>query len=527
LAADFEHLSGGLVLKVGANPDLTGSPNPANSNAVSIGASTSERIAELDSVLVRGIAWTGGIRWTSHLLTWAGTLLVARLLSPGDFGVWAMAGVYLGVVNLLSEFGLAASVVALPRLTRGQISQIAGFALAMGIAACLLSCILAWPLAFFFRTPALAPVIVAMSITFVIASIRSVPLASLQKAFRFKPLAVIDGIRVIIHTAAIVTFAFLGLRYWSLVLGALVSETIWTLMVAWLQRPSIARPRTDSIQEAIRFSMNVGVSRLCWYLYSNADFMVAGRLLGQAPLGAYSLGWSMASVPVDKVSSLVLSVTPALFSAVSENLADLRRYVLTLTEGISLIAFPASVGLVLTANDFVAVALGSHWESAVLPLQILAAYMFVRCTSPLLVPVLNVLGQARIVTVNNVLTLLILPPAFVVGSRWGTAGIAAAWLVAHPIPLAILYVRTFRRMELSASSYLRSLWPALSSTAGMAFAVLLTRLLNAHSTAPQSMRLVVEIVVGAASYLAILLIFHRDRVGAFRRVLTLARVPAS
>src|SRR5207249_9080683 len=111
------------------------------------------------------------------------------------------------------------------------------------------------------------------------------------------------------------------------------------------------------------------IARLCWYASANADFLMAGRILGKAALGLYNVGWTLASVPVDKVATLVGQVTPAFFSAVQTDRAAIRRYLLGITEGIALITFPISLGLALVARDFVLVVLGSKWQASIAPLQ--------------------------------------------------------------------------------------------------------------------------------------------------------------
>jgi len=476
----------------------------------------------LDQALVRGLAWTGAARWTAQLATWTATILVARLLEKRDFGIWAGAGVYIGIVTLLSEFGIGASVVMLRDLTIRQIAQVNGFAIATGVAGTLLTVVLAHPISLFYRTPEVEGVMLAMAVIFFISSFRIVPLALLQKELRFRRLAAIDAVRALLQASILVAAAAAGLRYWALVVGAISGELAWTLMILGHRRHGLGWPRPSSIRHALSFSTDVAVGRLSWYLYSNSDFMIAGRRLGQDALGAYSLAWNLASVPVEKVSSIVNSVTPAFLSAVQTDKAELRRYLLSLTQGISLLAFPAAIGLALVADSFVTAVLGPRWLPAVIPLRLLAAYTTVRSIGPILTPVLNAVGETRFAAVNNVFALVLMPAGFLVGSRWGTAGIAAGWLFVHPLILAVLFRRVSSRIDLPAVEYARALWPALSATIAMATVVVGVRWTLSSAMAPP-LALVVEGVAGAITYAVLLLAFHRSRVQAFRRILQLAR----
>lgn len=498
-------------------------PAPGSSGSIP-GASAADPPGQagLDGALVRGLAWTGSVKWASQVVTWASTLIVARILSPEDYGLVSMASVYLGVVTLLSEFGLGAAVVMLRTLDDDQIAQMNGFAVLMGLGSLLVSIGAAYPLGAFFRAPQLPAVVIAMSTVFVITSFRVVPGALLQRDLRFKDLAINDGVRALLLALAMVTFAALGFGYWTLVLGALLSSALTTVLILRLRRHGFAWPRVQSIRHAMVFSGDVVVSRIAWYLYANADFLVAGRVLGKGPLGGYSVAWTLASVPVEKVSSLVIGVTPAVFSAVQDDLAALRRYLLTLTQGIALITFPAAVGLSLVADDFVHVVLTAKWEGAIIPLRVLALYATLRSVSPLFTPVLNAIGETRFAMWNNVLALLVLPTAFYFGSHWGTPGIALAWMIGHPPIVALLARRVFRRIELPAIRYLGALWPAVSGALAITLAVFAMRAIMPDS-ATAALRLAVEVAAGASAYAAILLVFHRERLNSFRRMLARIR----
>ena len=475
----------------------------------------------LDRELIHGLAWTGAARWTAQIVTWVATLLLARLLTPQDFGIWAAAAVYQGIITLLSEFGVGASVVMLRDLDDDQIAQIYGFSLLLGLVSVIVSFAAATPLGWFYDSAPLPRIIIALSSLFLITSLRTVPVALLQRERRFKSLALVDTAKALVQSAALLTFAFLGFRFWTFVLGAVAAELVHTLLILRLRRHAIAWPRLGSIRAAMSFSIDVVIARLSWYLYSNADVMIGLRVLGESLLGAYNMAWTLASVPVEKVSSLVVNVTPAFFSALQKDAAEMRRYVTNLSGGIAMITYPAAIGIALVAPDFVPVALGPGWDAAILPLQILALYTTVRAITPILTPVLNAVGETRFAMRNNLLALAIMPVAFIAGSRYGPGGLAGAWLIAHPIIVVLLCRRAFRRIDLRAFTYLRSLAPAIGGCIAMAGAVLLVRLAGADLAQP--FRLALDVAAGALTYTGYLFAFHRDRIASLRRLAALAR----
>jgi len=470
----------------------------------------------LDISLVRGIAWTGAAKWSSQVLAWASTLVVARILAPGDYGLVSMATIYLGVLTVVSEFGLGSAVVTLRDLTEEQIAQLNGLSVYLGLLGLGISCVVAIPLGRFFESPDLPRVIVVMSLGFVVKSFQSIPSSLLQKELRFKLLSVIEATTCFVLSGAVVLFALLGFRYWTLVFGALLSSILGTLLTLAMRRHRLAWPRRSSLKHAIRFSRQVLVGRLAWYGYSNADFVVAGRILGQTVLGNYTVAWNLANSPLEKITSLVGGVTPAYYSAVQEDRGALRRYLLKPTEAISLIMFPVMVGMALVSRDAVLSVLGQKWEGAIAPLQLLALYACVRSIMPLIAQVLMVTGDSDFVMWNGIVSLVALPIAFVIGSHWGAQGIAAAWVVAYPINAVPLYLRASRRISLSIAEFWRVLLPAIHGTLLMALVVLAVRLvLSGHFT--MVTRLVIQVLSGAIAYIAVVMLFHHERLCMFRR----------
>lgn len=477
---------------------------------------------ELDRSLVRGIAWTGSAKWGSQLVTWASTILVARLLLPEYYGLVGMATIYLGLVTLLNEFGFGMAIVALRDLTDSQIAQLNTVAILFGFVSFGLSLLAAPLLADFFDAPDLRLVVIAMSFAFIVGSFRTVPQSILQRDLRFPRLAVIEGIQAVLRALLMIAFAAAGFGYWTLVLGNVIGALIWTLLILHSQRHSFAIPRWREIKPALNFSWHILGGRVGWYVYSHADFAVAGRLLGQAALGAYSFAWTLAGLPVEKVTAMVGRVTPAVFAAVQDENRALRRYLVNLTEGLALVTFPAAVGLALVADTLVPLVLGDQWLGAIVPLQLLAVYATFRSVVTLLPQILNVTGHSRFGMWNAYLSAVVLPVGFFFGARWGTTGIAAVWILLHPLVTLPVYWRVFTRISMPVGAYLRSLWPATSGVLLMAAAVLALKRVEPGAWTP-AVRLSAEAACGAAVYVGVVGLFHRRRLDAFREMLRLLR----
>jgi PST family polysaccharide transporter len=460
---------------------------------------------ELDRSLVRGIAWTGGMRWATQLLAWASTLVVARLLAPSDYGLVGMAMVYIGLVQLVNEFGIGVAIVQRRGLTEEQVARLGGLALLVGGGFVTVSIAASSLVARAFGEPAVRAIVVVSSLTFLTGALQVVPRALLARDLDFRRVAWADGVEALVTTAVTLTLAALGAGYWALVLGPLAGRSTSACLLNIWRAHRLAWPFPfGTIAGAVTFGWQVVVASVAWYLYNNADFAVVGRVLGAAALGAYTLGWNVAGIPVERVSALLGAVTPAVFSAVQHDQSALQRYLRSLTQGLSLVTFPAAVGIALTADQFVLAVLGARWRPAILPLQLLALSAALRSVSTLLPQVAVATGHARRNMQLTILVALILPGLFWAGTHWGTGGVAAAWLVGHPtlaMPLYLFHALAITR--LAFRDYLRSLAPAAGATLVMAAGVLGLRWMLPASW-PGPVQLGCEIALGVGIYGAVL-----------------------
>jgi len=468
----------------------------------------------LDRTLVRGVTWTGGIKGITLLLSWASTIIVARILSPADYGLVAMATVYIGLTTMITDFGLGSAIVALPDLSGELAAQLHAVATLVGIVAFGLSCLVAVPLSRFFGSPNLAPVVIVLSTALVLDSLRVVPTSILARELRFKFLSILEGLKVLIAVALTLALALWGAAHWALVLGNVFAALGVTLFVLTRLPQRFARPRFRTLKSTLAFSSHFLMGQLAWYGYSNADFVVAGRVLGGTALGQYTLAWTLTSAPADKIMAVFGRVMPTMLAAVQRDSAALKRYFFLFTETLGILIVPASAGLALVAPDFVLLVFGSKWAAAVVPLQLLCFYTAIHILGTVTTPVLQVTGQASFPARCGVVTLAILPPAFFIsGSHWGTVGIAAIWLSIYPLFLVPVYLRVFRTLEIRLRDYLECLRPTLVSVALMAIVVLTIRTLMS-SAWPLAIRFTAQVASGAAAFVAAALFIQRRRLTA-------------
>jgi O-antigen/teichoic acid export membrane protein len=472
----------------------------------------------LDRSLARAVAWNAVAKWSSQGLSWLSTIIVARLLTPYDYGVVGMAGLFLGLATLIGQVGIADAIIALRGLTRRQIAELNSVSVLMGLGLVGLSCALALPLARFFSAPPLRAVIMVVSGTYFISSFQVVPRALLCRELRFKLLASIEMVRSLSQVVATLLFAWLKFRYWSLVIGYIVSCITASILISYWKGHEFALPNFAQLRRELKFARQVLFSGIAWYTYENADFGVAGRVLGGTALGDYTVAWTIASAPVEKIANLVTGVTPAFFSTVQTDKRELRRYLLRLTELISFVTVPASIGLALVADYLVPALLGPRWSGVIGPLRLLGVFVAVRSIATILPNLLTAIGDTAFVMWATLGSAIFMPIAFLIGSRWGTSGIAAAWVVAYPPVMFPMYYRVFHKTEMQLKEYISVLTPALSASVIMTVVVLFARSVLPTEFHPLPCLLLI-IVIAVLSYAGALLAFHRPRVTHLFRVI--------
>ncbi len=471
--------------------------------------------------MAKAFAWSSGGMWSTQVFTWVATFTVARLLTPADFGLVAVAYLCVGIIVEINGALIGWSVVNLHDLSEEQIGQLNGSAALLGVAALLLTCIFAHAIGVFFRMPRMPMILFWMSIIFLLTAVKTVPLALLQRDRDFKTLATNEALSYLAYAICTVVLAVLGAGYWSLVAGLVSVAAVSALLTLRVRRHRFCWPTGNGLRYPLRFGAHMLTSSVAWYIYSNSDFMAAGRMLGQAALGAYTFAWTMASAPVDKTTGLLNRVMPTFFAAAHKENGALRSYLLTLSEVVSIAVLPMSVGMAIIADQFLHVVLGAKWGVAVGPLRILLAYSVIRALTNILGPLLNAKKQTHFTMWMNIAAAILFPIGFLIGARWGTSGIATTWVLLFPALAIPLFLRTFHEIELSCVEFLRTLWPAFSCGFLMASALFVAREFLPGEW-PEIIRMILEIVIGICVYGCSLLLLHPQSV---RKLYHIVRPP--
>jgi len=297
-------------------------------------------------------------------------------------------------------------------------------------------------------------------------------------------------------------------------------------LLMWWKPVGFAFPRWKNIRAPLEFGRQAAVGNLAVTAYLHSDVVIVGRMMGASALGTYRMALYLASAPAEKISMLIMRTAGPLFANLQTDAALVRRYFLLMADTLTIVVIPAMIGLIMVAPDAAYVILdsgkkgGPQWAAVAGPLAWLSAYMIVATLSSLVTQVLTSQRQTKFTMRIALLNLVIMPAAFLVGSRWGgTSGVAAAWIIASPLTALPSAIVLLRRIKLSWSDCLMTLWPAVSGAIVMAVTLAgVRRLIAPHEFVPVT-RLAIQVAAGALVYSAVLVIFFRDKLSRYVRFL--------
>jgi O-antigen/teichoic acid export membrane protein len=413
---------------------------------------------------IKGVLWTGLAMGTQALLQIVAMIVMARLLSPSAFGLFAASLLVIGFGSIFSELGVGPAIVQRPDLEERHIRVAFTLSLLMCGPVVLLIWFGAPIIAGFFRMPELMPIVRVICAVCICHAISLVAEALAQRALRFRWLAGVDamgfGFGFIIIGPAL---ALAGWGVWALVAAQLAQHGIRTLALL-VGQPHSKRLLLDreAAGHLLYFGGGFTLARIGNYLAGHGDNLVVGHMLGAQALGLYAHAFQLMSAPavlVGQVMDRVLFPTMALVQLSPVRLAQAYR------NGISvcaLLILPASLIVAIVAPEIIAVLLGPAWMGVVGPFQILAVGMLFRTSYKLGDSVARATGAVYNRAWRQAVFALAVLLGSLVGQLWGVVGVAAGVFVAIALNFALMAGLSLRLTHLGAKEFLFAHGPALA-----------------------------------------------------------------
>ena len=477
--------------------------------------------AELTDAAAAGIRWITLARVGTELLLLGSMVVLARLMPPSAFGMFAIAVIVQELaINVPSE-GVGSALVQRKSVEREHLQG--GFALgllmgaALASASLLLAAVVVRPV-FGAGTSSL---VVLATPWFLFGAVLAVPLAVLRRKLDFRRLSLLDITQSIVRAvSSIVLAAVVGLDASALVLGGLAGVGAMAILALVFAPVPFPRWHSRAVRDLLAYGGPASLASISWAGFRNGDYAIVGARLGAAQAGFYWRGFQLAVEYQRKVSAVMASVAfPVLArtTGTDEMFAMRQRMVRLLT----ITLFPLLAGLVVLAPVVVPWVFGPAWEPAVLPTQILAGAGAATIVIDAVGTVLMAAGRSRALLGYGMAHFVVYVGAVLVASSWGLAAVSIAAVSVHVVFLVVAYEVLLRdRPERT----LRFLWDDLSAATISCIALIAvawpTDLALGGSGSPTVVRVALVALVGACAYLGALRVWFPD---AWRDLATLAR----
>lgn len=378
-----------------------------------------------------GALWSVTSQTGRQLILLASNLILARLLTPRDFGLSATVLIFVNFGIILAEQGFGAALIQRAEVTEEHLSSIHWVNVALGLLFSALFYAGAPFIAGIFQEDALVPLTRVVSLIFAINSLGMVHTTLLTRELSFKTLAKVEVAAAWAGGAVAIVLAWRGWGPMSIAVQSVVTACVG---VAMLWSVSGWRPRLlfrrSAVRDLFAFSSNSFLGSVANYWVRNVDNVLVGWVLGQGPLGVYSRAYAVMLFPLSRVTRVLSRVMFPSLSLIQDDPPRIRSVFLRMTRVIALVTFPVMLGVAASAENFTAVVFGPQWGEMVPVLRILAVVGMVQSVTTLVVNIYMARDQTglrlRVMLPIQLAQVL----GIVLGLKWGILGVSIGYAIA-------------------------------------------------------------------------------------------------
>jgi polysaccharide transporter, PST family len=464
-------------------------------------APPTQGVRDLRRRVLRGLAWVGASQVGLQIIRAVVAIAIARLLTPTEYGLAALALVFSSLVLIFSDLALGAALIQRKNLSLVDRDTAFWVTATSGVVFSILGVVFAGPIAALYGEPDAKPLLVALSASFFIAAIGAPQQSLMLRDMDFRRSEMLPMIGTFFGGVAGVTVAVMGGGAWAIIIQYMVGSAATTALV-WLR--STWRPRFafswHSLRELGGFSIYMLGHRMLYYTQMNADRFLIGRFIGAAGLGVYAVAYNTMLVPASKIGGPLQRVFSPAFSRIQDEPERIAATWTRVTRLMAAVSVPALAGLIVVAPDFVPVVLGDHWSKAIPVVQILAWVGIIQALQALNADILMARGRAKTLFRFSIVLTTAHVIAFSIGLKWGIIGVAAAYAVSTTFVETGQTVLAARALGVSPMVFVRAVARVFQAAAGMCAVVLLVRTGLHNSGASHLTSLAVCVITGAVVY---------------------------
>lgn len=462
------------------------------------------KAAPLASRLMVGGAWMVATRWVLRLLGLVNVVILARLLSPGDFGIVAMAMAFVAIADSIMNMGAESAVIQMGEKGRQYYNAAWTLRIVQNLGLAVVISGLAFLAPAYYGDARVEAILHVVAITVLVRAFENIGVTAIQQELRFSSTFWQQVVSQVVAIVVTLTIALVYRSYWALVLGSL-ARTAMTVLLSFTLFPY--RPRLDFSGWGRIWSFSQ------WYLVNNLGktllmrgmSLTLGRVAGPGVLGIYTMAAELAGTAAFEIAMPISRVLYTGMVRLRDDLERYRRAFLRALHGVTLITAPICFGLAAVSHELVLVALGDNWVEAIDIMKLMALSGALRIISLIVTDQLVVLGQLRKnAVISWIQAIIILSSAIPVYLHFGLMGVATVTVTLSAITLVYLMAMMARASGISMLAQAGSFCGPMLAGTLMAGAVLALPLIF---TVPDILMLAIKIAVGAIVYAALVALF--------------------
>lgn len=448
-------------------------------------------------------------------------VILARILSPKEFGIVAIGMIFFGLAAMLSSFGISSAIIQKDKLQNIHIRTAQTIATLFGVAMCIITIVASRLVSSFFKEPLAGLVLSYFSINFVTSSFGMIPTALMTKKVEFKKIAIIEILASIVYGISALVMAKLNFGVWSLVYSPVISVTFGSVITCFATNylPKLGWDKAAA-GEIIRFGGTLTTSSILNYTARNVDYLIIGKFLGATPLGLYKRAYDLAVLPKEKIVDSIGRVFFPSLCEIKDNKGWAKSAYLKTIKLISFISFPVLLGFILTAPELIKVVYGDKWSGAVKALQIMAWGGIFYCLLATSGSILLAYGKIKKYFYVQLIYAILLLLFTLFGVQFGIEGVAFGVSLALFVFWLINFTLCNQIIGLSIYEYFLVLKPILIVNGFLFVCVVLSDYLLANTQ--DAVKLIVKFLCGSMIYLGYFAISKDDMIKELR-IMVLSR----
>jgi PST family polysaccharide transporter len=444
--------------------------------------------------------------------TTATTIVLANLLTPGDFGLVAACTIIISFFNLITQFGFTASIVRRPDVGPAVASSLLWASLAVNSAVALAALPLTALAASAMGTPEAQPYVSLLLIVLPLSAFSAASRALLLRRLRFRAAYALDVTSACLYGVfAVALAAGWELGVLAVVLGRIASVAATAIAASVLAPISLfRRPQLSIIREDLGFSSRFFFMQGTTFVSKNMDYWAVGQMAGAHLLGIYFVAYVIPTVVRQRMTFLISDVLFPVMARIADDTSRVRAAYLSTVRVLAAIMLPILVGLALVTPEVISVFFGRRWSQAAIPMVIIFLAAAVESVTQIGASVFLARGKPGLVFWTSAVRIaslaITLPVAMATGELWS---IAACVLFSTVTAAACAQLVMRREVDLRLGHTFTALAPALVWTATMSACVILLRMTTGGAS--DATRLVLLSLTGALSYAAVAALVFRSR----------------